>query len=241
MADALSRIEKRILMEEASSQYILGIFILGAAALNIMEAAAKIPIRIICGSNTLAAGTCQNYLAFGKLAVVVVLYSYCLRRMTKLYFHSPYVRKLLFIWGIVLIPVQLIYDISTLVYNRMLGTIWLIVNSNYDANNDAMYSMFYDSSHGFKYIGMFTAVAIGIIMTGVILERKRLIVISIILMAVFIAIFAAVNINSMNIDVKFMNIGINYTALLFHSLMTIGLLVLGIYIVKSYREKKIEI
>ncbi len=241
MADSISKIEKRILMEEETSQHILGVFILCVSVLNIFEAALKVVIRYVCAADTFKAGTYQNYLAFIKLAVVAGIYAYCLIRMTKLYFHSPYVRKLLFIWGIILIPVQLIYDISTLLYNRMLGMIWLILNATYNVNNDVMYSMFYDSSHGFKYMGMFTAIIIGIIMTGVILERRKLIVISVILMAIFMIVFAAINMKTMSLDVLSLNIGINFTALLFHSLMTVGLLVLGIYIIKSYRDKKIEL
>ena len=241
MGDALSKLEKRILMEEETSQHILGIFILCVSALNIAEAAIKVAIRYAISDDTLKAGTYQNYLAFAKLAVVAITYGYCLYRMTRLYFHSPYVRKLLFIWGIILIPVQLIYDISTLLYNRMLGMIWLILNATYNVNNDVMYSMFYDSSHGFKYMGMFTAIIIGIIMTGVILEHRRLIYISAALMAIFMIAFATINMKTMNLDILSIKIGVNFTALLFHALMTVGLLILGVYIIRSYRDKKIEI
>lgn len=237
--EKMDAIEDRIHQEEKNSEIILGSFLLSASGLNILEALIKILLRYIYADDTYTSGTLQSYLAFVKLGLVIIFYAYSLIKMKKLYFHSPYVRKLLFIWGIILIPVQLVYDLSILVFNRMLGMIWLILNTTYKEGNDVLYAMFYDGSHGFKYLGMFMAIILGLIITGVILERNKLIYISGILSILFMIFFAAINMKTMNLDMLSFNVGVNFTSLLFHLLTTIGLGFLGIYIIKSYREKAI--
>jgi len=241
MSETISKIENKILMQEHTSQQILGVFLLCVSAVNIIEALSKSFVRYIYSADPVKAGTYQNYLAYFKLLVVAVIYFNCLIRMKKLYFHSPYVRKLLFIWGVILIPIQLICDISTLLYNRLLDLIWMILSQTNVDNYEALYALFYDSSHGFKYMGMFIAVVIGIVLTGVILERRNLIIISTVLMTVFMVLFAAINMRTASFDILSINIGVNFTSVLFHSLMTIGLFILGVYIFKSYRQKEISL
>lgn len=241
MEDKILKLEKRILREEHKSQVILGVFLLIVSGLNILEALVKMVVRHIYAADTLKAGTMQNNLAFVKLFIVIVAYIICSKKMQSLYFHSPYVRKLLFAWGVILIPVQLMYDLSSLIYNRMLGMIWLILSNYYTTESQVMYAMFYDSSHGFKYLGMFMAMIIGIVMTGVILEKRNLIAVSAILAVIFMVSFAAINMKTMTLDVLSINIGINFTSLLFHGLTTVGLGILGLYVIYSYIDKKIEI
>ncbi|MBQ0028030.1 MAG: hypothetical protein KBS96_05450 [Lachnospiraceae bacterium] len=241
MEDKISKLEKRILAEEKNSQQILGLFIILSAILNIVEAGIKVILRVKLAGQFDVINRYQFYLAAGKILVVVVLFIVFLRSMKKLFFHSPYVRKLLYIWGIILIPFQIIFEISIEMYNRMLGIVWLVLNNTYNVQNDAMYSMFYDSTHGFKYLGMFLVVNIGIIATGIILEKRELIVVSGILMGVFILSFLAVSMRTINIDLLSMSVGINFTSLIFNSLMTLGLFILGIYIFRTYKIKSIEL
>lgn len=241
MEDKITKLEKRILSEEKSSQQILGVFIIASAVLNIFEAVAKAILRIKIAGQAELINTYQFYMAGVKVLLVVILFAICLKRMTKLFFHSPHVRKLLYIWGIILIPFQIIFEISIEMYNRMLGIVWLVLNETYNVQNDAMYSMFYDSTHGFKYMGMFLVVNIGIIATGIILEKKELTVFSGILMVVFILSFFMVSMKTVNIDLLAMSVGINFTSVIFNGLMTFGLLMLGAYIFRTYKIKKIEL
>lgn len=240
MPDKISIIENRILKEEYTSQQILGVFILLVSILNILEAATKTGIRLIINDATRVSNY-QSIMSAIKLLFVVGIFVFCFLKMKKLFFHSPHVMKLLYIWGIILIPIQIMYDISAIMYNRMLGIVWLILNENYSINNDTFYAMFYDSSHGFKYLGMFIAVIIGIIATGIILERRGLITVSMVLMALFVVSFFAINMKQVDISLFAISVGINMTALIFHLLMTVGLSALGIFIFKSYIKKPIEI
>lgn len=241
MDDKISSIEKRILSEEHSSQKILGVFIIASAILNIIEAAVKVFLRIRLAEQFDLLDKLQTYIAVTKLFAIVLLFFLCLHKMTRLYFHSPYVRKLLYIWGIILIPFQIVFEITTDMYNRMLGLVWLLLNDSYDVQNDALYSLFYDSTHGFKYLGMFLVMTIGIIATGIILEKKELIVCCIIITALFIFSFVAVSMKTVNISSLSMSIGLNFTSLIFHGLMTLGLLGLGVYVFRTYDIKKIEL
>lgn len=240
MEDNISKLEKKILMQEKTSQQILGVFLIIVSVLNILEAVAKISIRLFI-SDTAFIGSVETVIAYIKLLFIAAIYFFCLIRMKKLYFHSPYVRKLLYIWGIILVPIQVIYEIGIELYNRMLGIVWIVLNQTYSVNNDAFYTMFYSSSHGFKYMGMFIGVVIGIIATGFILERRGLVVISFMMMVVFVASAFVINMSTLSLDVLSVNVGVNATAVIFHSLMTVGLFVLGFFIVRSYEDNPVAI
>ena len=90
MEDKISKLEKRILSEEKSSQQILGVFIIVSALLNIFEAVAKAVLRMKIPGQTELINTYQFYMAGVKLLLVVVLFAICLKRMTRLFFHSPH-------------------------------------------------------------------------------------------------------------------------------------------------------
>ncbi len=242
MDDIISVIEKRILSEENTSQQYLGMFLIGVSILNILEAIAKILFRFVFRTNPELTENAQAVISAVKLVAVAAVYVYCLYRMKKLYFHSPDVRKLLFIWGIILIPIQIIYDFSTVLYKRMLDMVLIILNTNGPSvENDTIYAIFYNSTHGFKYMGMFLAILLGIVVTGEILEKNRLILICGILATVFMFAFSFVKMQTVSLDILPINIGINLTSMLFHSLTTLGLLILGIYILRKYTKKEIAL
>ena len=231
ISDELNK-EKQII----KSRWLLGVFLLLESALNAMETAFRVFVRYYYDEDTFKAGTYQSYASFIKLFIVAVVFGVCLYKMSKLQYRARRARQLLFIWGVILVPIQLVYDLSTIIYNRMLGMIWFILNSSYVENREVLYAMFYDSSHGFKYMGMFMAIVIGIIMTGILLERRRLVLISGVLITIFMISFAAINMHTMEFETLSLNIGLNTTSLLFHLLTTVGMFVLGLFVIRNYQS-----
>lgn len=138
---------------------------------------------------------------------------------------------LLKLWGFVLIVIQLVYDLSTTVYERMiLGILKIVLMSGVD------YDIFvgvYNSSHGFKYICMVSAIMMGIFVSGLFLEDKILIWSSLAMLIVFMCAFMFVNSSALHMLGR--NMEIVWTSVLFHALETVGLFITGIYLRIRYK------
>lgn len=90
----------------------------------------------------------------------------------------------------------------------------------------------YNGSHGFKYVGMFTAIILGIVVTAVFLKDKKLIMAAVMLTIIFMFAFAYVNMQTVTISGN--QYGIVWTSVIFHALETLGLLVMGFYLKRWY-------
>lgn len=240
MEDRISQIERKIRLDENACQKILGRFLIVVATTNTVEALIKIASRLVLKTQPDVVGYIQGAVAILKLLFVIIAFFYCINDVKKLHFHSTYIRKLLVTWGIILIPVQLIYDICTIMYSKMLVMASILLNSDISDAEHAIYSMFYDSTHGFKYIGMFIAILLGIVMTGELLGYYRLIAICGILAVVFMVAFCALRMQTLSITTLSISIGINWTSVLFHSLTTLGLFLLGMFILAHYKKEETE-
>ena len=235
----IEEIEDEILLEENSSLGIFGNFLLRVSFVNVMEALAKIPSRYIATGNPQDIINIEIYLAIVKLIATLALLIYGYRKMVKSYFHSPDVRKLLFIWGIILVPIQAMFELSSLAYRNVLNWMNLFLTTESGEAAEAQYAWLYNSTHGFKYMSMFLAILIGIVVTGTILENKKLIVISAILAGLFMIAFIAVSMFTVSLGSLNLEIGINLTGAIFHGLQTVGLFVLGMYIKTHFNRTKI--
>ena len=137
------------------------------------------------------------------------------------------------IWAFILIGIRIVYDVSSIAYRRMVSEITLMLS---DINNVAISGnlvRMYNNSHGFKYIGMFMAVVIGIFVTGVFLKDRILKIMSAALSSLFMLTFLFVNISSISFRGLF--IGVVWTSVFFHILETVGLVILSVYLSKKYR------
>lgn len=109
-----------------------------------------------------------------------------------------------------------------------------MMGTNTNSMADAAFAAFYNGTHGFKYIGMFIAILLGIIVTGILLRNKGMAIASGILALLFMISFCLLNMWTLSLSFLNINLGIVWTSVLFHSLQTFGLLILGIFIRKRY-------
>ena len=140
--------------------------------------------------------------------------------------------QLVEIWAAILIGIQVVYDVTSNAYRNFMTQLVGIV----DISNPETYNTFtalYNSTHGFKYIGMLIAICIGILTTGVFLRDKWLVAAATILTLLFL--FAFVFIQSNTVVLASRMVGVVWTSVIFHILQTLGLITLSIYLFKRYR------
>lgn len=136
------------------------------------------------------------------------------------------------IWAAILIGVQIIYELTSNAYQKIIEHLIITMDMN---NPDIFnaYVSFYNSSHGFKYIGMLIAIAIGIFTTGVFLKDHFFTIASASLMAAFLICFLVFNASTITLGSN--AYGIVWTSVIFHILQTFGLLAVSIYLRLKYR------
>ena len=143
------------------------------------------------------------------------------------------VSELIEIWAVILLGVGFVYDISANMYRKFVTQIGSLIGSDRDSSIEEAVVAVYNGTHGFKYVGMFTAIILGIIVTAIFLKDKKLIITAAVLTAAFLIAFAFLSIQTITISGN--QYGIVWTSVIFHALDTIGLMVLGIYIKQTYK------
>lgn len=136
------------------------------------------------------------------------------------------------IWGAILIGVQIIYEVTSSAYQKFITQIMGLVSISDPVAYNAFVAL-YNSSHGFKYIGMLIAISIGIFATAVFLQDRALAILSIVLMVSFIISFAYIQ-NS-TVEIASLSANIVWSSILFHIIQTMGLLSLALYLRKHYQ------
>ena len=155
----------------------------------------------------------------------------------RLDYYTAHIKPLLFVWGFVLIFVQIIYDITSAVYRNTINHVYDMVVVKESNVFNASFSILYNSTHGFKYMGMFMAIVMGIVLTGVILKDKKMIFGSFMLVFIFMIAFCLLQMYTFNLDFLGLQIGVVWTSVIFHLLNTIGLMYYGMYIYNHYTVK----
>ena len=145
---------------------------------------------------------------------------------------SGAIDQLLRIWGVILIGVRLIYDISGIVYRKFIVQISQIAVIGELLGETSLVEI-YNNSHGFKYIGMFIAVVLGTMMTAIFLKDRLLQLISVGITVIFMAAFVVVNMG--DISLFGFSVGIVWTSIIFHACETVGLLALAYYLERKYK------
>ncbi|MDC7279988.1 hypothetical protein NXH64_10805 [Butyrivibrio fibrisolvens] len=140
--------------------------------------------------------------------------------------------QLLEIWASILLFIQIMSMVSSYQYKSFVSDLYRIIPMDtYERAVD--FSGIYNSTHGFKYIGMFSALIIGIFVSAVFLKDRFLKIISVIITAVFILAFCIFQMITFDMEVKI--ISIVWTSVIYHGMETIGLLLFSFYLAKHYK------
>jgi hypothetical protein len=141
--------------------------------------------------------------------------------------------KLLQIWGYILIGVRVLYDMSVIYYRTFIDQMSMMISDA--ANADRMQqgiTAIYNGTHGFKYFGMFTAIMLGVVATGIFLQDRSLKIIAIALTLLFMAAFGVFHMGT--VTVSGVEYGIVWTAIIFHMVDTVGLFLFALYLRYKY-------
>lgn len=138
--------------------------------------------------------------------------------------------KLLELWGVILVGIRMVYEICSMVYRQFISDL-VDMSMSSDTAGEEFVTM-YNNTHGFKYIGLLIAISLGAIMTGIFLNDRFLKVATMIIMLFFLLSFVLLGMHTVSIGGY--SVGIVWTSVIFHFMETVGLLVLGLYLRKSY-------
>jgi len=140
--------------------------------------------------------------------------------------------QLLEIWAVILIFVQIISLVSNYEYKRFISGLYELLPV-YSADNAVTFAEIYNYTHGFKYIGMFSAIIIGIFVTAVFLQDRFLKILATVITFIFILAFMVFQMVTFETQIKI--ISIVWTAVIYHGLETLGLFAFSLYLAKHYR------
>ncbi len=215
--------------------HILSSFLLFAAIINILASGTVAVIRHHYAGNSALIFDFQALISLGKVVTIAFFFLWCCHLVKTLDKPPVKIRQLLLVWGTVLIGVQIIYDITTVLYGNFIDQLMLIMGASSNAMANAAFAAFYNGTHGFKYIGMFIAILLGIMVTGILLKNRGMAIACAILAFLFMASFCMMNMWTLSLSFLNVNLGIVWTSVIFHSLQTVGLLVFALFIRVKYR------
>ena len=142
------------------------------------------------------------------------------------------IRRLLQIWSVILIGVEFIYDITSSVYREFMMQLFnmeLLTGGIFSGG----FTILYNSTHGFKYLGMLIAILLGIMMTGIFLDDRILKTVAIVLAILFLTAFSVFQMHTISFFGR--SVGVVWTSVIFHATETVGLLTVAIYMRTHYQ------
>lgn len=216
--------------------HILTNFILYAAVVNIIASIAVAIIRNVAKNDPYVLFDLQALASAMKVVMIAYFFIKCCKAVKRMEEPPLHMKQLLFVWGVILIAVQIIYDITTVLYGNVLDEMMVVMKVKESDEAAAWFAAFYNGTHGFKYIGMFIAILLGIIVTGIIMRHIGMVIISGIIALAFMIAFCTLHMWTLRFSFAGLNLGIVWTSVIFHSLQTVGLLFLGIYLRNKYPE-----
>ncbi|PHU34817.1 MULTISPECIES: hypothetical protein [Pseudobutyrivibrio] len=140
--------------------------------------------------------------------------------------------QLLEIWASIFIFVQIMSLVSNYEYRSLIRRLSELIPLDSYENAVTFYDI-YNSTHGFKYIGMFAALIIGIFVTAVFLKDRFLKIVTVSVTGVFMLAFTIFQM--ITFETNFKIISIVWTSIIYHGLETIGLILFAIYLSKNYK------
>lgn len=203
-------------------------YLIWIGCLNIVVAVIKSLERISVRFGESASAMLSMLLAFfepyGKVGVSVlllILFYAAARKKT-----PGKAVTLLNIWGIVFVGVQIYYYLEMVFYDRILENYFELVSDS------EAYTAFYAGTHGFKYAPMFVGLMFGIAMTGITLKDKLIKIITLVLSVLYLFFFGFQDMAFLSF--RNTTVGIVLCSALFHTVQTVGVLLLGMYLKLKY-------
>ncbi|MBR4544044.1 MAG: hypothetical protein IKO53_07525 [Lachnospiraceae bacterium] len=138
-------------------------------------------------------------------------------------------RKMLQVWGVILVAANLLQEFCSRMYQNVMDQMQNYYIGDSMVSNEAV--SLYNSTHGFKYIGMITALIIGFFVTGVFLNDRKLMVLSALMMIAFALAFGMFQMFTLKFADR--SIGIVWTGVIYHLTNTVVL-----FIFSQYTRKK---
>ena len=142
------------------------------------------------------------------------------------------ISRLLQIWAVILIGTQFVYDITSLQYRRFVNELTLLLANGETLIGTSFVSL-YNSTHGFKYLGMLIAILLGVMMTGIFLNDRLLKILTASITGAFLLSFSVFQMYTFNIFGR--SIGVVWTSVIFHITETVGVIALSLYLRKKYQ------
>ena len=204
-------------------------FISAAAVLNIIESLIKLYLRSNI-KDKMRLSTYQSYLGRANITILLIIFIICVIVVRKADYYAAHIKPMLLIWGVILIGVRSIYEITSIIYSDTISRI-------FDVTSEEQHVYIYNSTHGFKYLGMMVALILGTIMTGIMLKTRRLILYSVLIMLYFIGAFTFLHMYTLRLDFIGKTVGIVWSAVIYHLSETVGLLLLAFYVRVRYYVK----
>lgn len=140
--------------------------------------------------------------------------------------------QLLQIWAGILIGARLVYDTFAGVYRGFIADLSAVFDLS-DPGAMEAFQEIYNNTHAFKYLGMLVAIALGIFITGIFLNDRKLKAAAGGLTLLFILTSTALGIGTYTVLNR--DVAIVWSSVVFQLLQTFGLLGFSLYLRRNYR------
>ena len=140
--------------------------------------------------------------------------------------------QLLEVWAGILLGVKMIYDVFAGVYRSFVADLSSVFDLT-DADAMGAFRALYNNTHAFKYVGMLIAIALGVFITGIFLNDRKLKLTAAVLAVIYI--LSATGMQMGTYTVLNRDVAIVWSSVVFQLLQTVGLLGFSFYLKKQYR------
>lgn len=135
-------------------------------------------------------------------------------------------RALLHVWGVTIICGQVLYLLCADFFEVLMTMSEEVLEHKGDGA--ILYRNFYNSSHGFKYIGMYVMFLAALLLSTFIVRKIWFLLLGVVLAGMYWYAFRQMDMYTTVILGK--SVGIVWTSVLYHGVQTGGFLILGIYL-----------
>lgn len=217
-----------------SKKSMLASFLWCVGVINLLSAFAAGVLRRHEAQDALFVWKGQMFLSAAGTFCSLLLFFYFLLRLKKQGFGHGAEIPLFYIWGVILIGVQAVYDITVVLYDKFIDGLNGLLPA-------ASYVSLYNGTHGFKYLGMFIAMILGILFTAILLKDRFLMLVGSGLSALFMLAFLVFQMWTVSIASLHVMVGIVWTSVIFHLMQTVGMIFLGWYIGVKWKWQNVPV
>ncbi|WP_029322964.1 hypothetical protein [Butyrivibrio sp. AE3004] len=142
------------------------------------------------------------------------------------------ISKLLQLWTVIFIGSEMLYMFASIMYKRFIRTLSAMLAITPDSSHN-LFILFYNMTHGFKYLEILTAILLGVVTTGIFLKDNYLKLMSLTIVVLFLLAFALFQMQTILFMGK--EIGIVWTSVIYHFTETAGLAGFSFYLSRKYK------